>query len=84
MSTAAQTQRIHIPEDNPCLSHEFRITALEKRMDKMETMPDTLNRIDKRVDQIDAKLGSVLWPARIIAGAALVGVVNALLKVIMP
>jgi hypothetical protein len=55
---------------------------VESRITSVEDMRDILTRLDKRVEVLDVRLGGLVWPARIVAGAVITGLVAAILKVI--
>ena len=92
----AHTQRIEVvepgdgsPVPSRCAYNMRRIDRLENRMDHVESritsvedMRDILTRLDKRVEVLDVRLGGLVWPARIVAGAVITGLVAAILKVI--
>jgi len=90
------TQRIELceppdngPVPNRCAFNMRRIDRLESRMDRVEErvtsvedMRDILNRLDKRVEVLDVRLAGLIWPARIVAGCIITGIVAAVLKLI--
>ena len=74
----AQTQRIYATDNPPCASHEFRISHLEKRMDKVETLHDLLSKLSTNVEILNDRTRLLLWVSGIVATGIIMSVIGAL------